>query len=135
MDALVMDINVKMKRNLSSFFIQEKAQLNRSSSKLMVSSLIVYANMLPNYIQTTNQSLWYAIVYSVDFILNVDSGGLTENFEFEIQEDTEVFESCSAMMNGNMYIFGGHRNKQEGYKRNQVRIGLDSRSLALKLGP
>ena len=28
------------------------------------------------------------------------------------------------MMNGNMYIFGGHRNKEEGYKRNQVRIRL-----------
>ena len=63
--------------------------------------------------------LWYAILYSVDSILY--SGGLTENFNFEIQEDTEVFESCSAMMNGNMYIFGGHRNKEEGYKRNQVR--------------
>ena len=56
---------------------------------------------------------------------------MTENFNFEIDEDTEVFESCSAMINGNMYIFGGHRNKEEGYKRNQVRIGLDSRSLVL----
>ena len=65
--------------------------------------------------------LWYALLYSVDSILKFYSGGLTENFNFEIDEDTEVFESCSAMMNGNMYIFGGHRNKEEGYKRNQVR--------------
>ena len=42
------------------------------------------------------------------------------DFEFEIEEESEVWESCSAMLNGNMYIFGGHRNKDVGYKRNQV---------------
>ena len=47
---------------------------------------------------------------------------MTENFEFEIDEESEVWESCSAMLNGNMYIFGGHRNKDVGYKRNQVSI-------------
>ena len=41
MDALVMVMNVKKKRNLSSYFIQEKAQLSQSSSKLMVSFLFV----------------------------------------------------------------------------------------------
>ena len=41
-------------------------------------------------------------------------GGVTENFEFTINDDTEVDISCSALLNGELFVFGG-RNK-----RNQV---------------
>ena len=63
---------------------------------------------------------WRSVEYSSTSFLKFCSGGVTENFDFEIDEESEVWESCSAMLNGNMYIFGGHRNKDVGYKRNQV---------------
>lgn len=61
-------------------------------------------------------------------------GGVTENFEFEIGEESEVWESCSAMLNGNMYIFGGHRNKDVGYKRNQISKVRNSSCKLKRLG-
>ena len=34
-------------------------------------------------------------------------GGTNENFEFIMNEDTQVYSSCSAELNGEMLIFGG----------------------------
>lgn len=51
---------------------------------------------------------------------NFDSGDITENFEFTINDDTEVQQSCSAMLNGELFIIGGE------YKKNQVIIYLQS---------
>ena len=105
MDALVMAMTVKfLKRSLFLFFTQEKIQINLCLLKLMVS--------------------WSLKFFSIEFLSKFYSGGVTENFEFEIDEESEVWESCSAMLNGNMYIFGGHRNKDVGYKRNQVSINI-----------
>ena len=32
---------------------------------------------------------------------------MTENFEFKINDDTEVYRSCSARLNGEVFVFGG----------------------------
>ena len=40
-------------------------------------------------------------------------GGVTENFEFEMGTDTEVYDSCSAMLNGETFIFGGNKEKKQ----------------------
>ena len=34
-------------------------------------------------------------------------GGITEGFEFQMDEDTQVYSSCSAQLNGDVYVFGG----------------------------
>ena len=34
-------------------------------------------------------------------------GGKTENFEIKINDDTEVYGSCSSMLNGELFVFGG----------------------------
>ena len=51
---------------------------------------------------------------------NFDSGDITENFEFTINDDTEVQQSCSAILNGELFIIGGEN------KKNQVIIYLQS---------
>jgi len=38
---------------------------------------------------------------------NFFQGGVTENFEFKINDDTEVYGSCSATMNGEVFVIGG----------------------------
>ena len=53
------------------------------------------------------------------------NGGITEGFEFQMDEDTEIEKSCSAMLNGELYVFGG----THGDKRKQVK------SLRYKLKP
>ena len=40
-------------------------------------------------------------------------GGVTENFEFEMGTDTEVYDSCSAILNGETFIFGGGKEKKQ----------------------
>ena len=37
----------------------------------------------------------------------IHQGGVTENFEFKINDDTEVIRSCSATLNGEVFVFGG----------------------------
>ena len=34
-------------------------------------------------------------------------GGITEGFEFQMDEDTGVDHSCSAQLNGELFVFGG----------------------------
>ena len=46
-------------------------------------------------------------------------GGVTENFEFKINEDTEINESCSSLLNGELFVFGGFRTDHN--KRKQVK--------------
>ena len=43
---------------------------------------------------------------------------MTENFEFKINEDTEVFYSCSAKLNGEVFVFGGSSTSNN--RRKQV---------------
>ena len=47
-------------------------------------------------------------------------GGVTENFEFQIDDDTEVFYSCSATLNGELFVFGGSSTSNN--RRKQVLI-------------
>ena len=44
------------------------------------------------------------------------NGGITEGFEFQMDEDTEINKSCSAMLKGELFVFGG----KNGIKRKQV---------------
>ena len=32
---------------------------------------------------------------------------VTENFDFKINDDTEVYQSCSSVLNGEVFLFGG----------------------------
>ena len=50
------------------------------------------------------------------FSLKHNQGGVTENFEFEINDDTEVIRTCSATLNGEVFVFGGS-NKSNNIKK------------------
>ena len=39
-------------------------------------------------------------------------GGLDLNFQFTMGARTDVYGSCSAILNGEFYIFGGHQGFQ-----------------------
>ena len=43
---------------------------------------------------------------------------MTENFEFKINDDTEVYQSCSARLNGEVFVFGGFNTSNN--RRRQV---------------
>ena len=40
---------------------------------------------------------------------------MTEGFEFHVDEDTEVVRSCSAMLNGELFVFGGSSKTRQVY--------------------
>ena len=44
---------------------------------------------------------------------NINLGGVTENFEFKMDDDTEVYRSCSATLNGELFVFGGSSKKKQ----------------------
>ena len=49
-------------------------------------------------------------LYTRDFkpsVLIQPNGGITEGFEFYFDDETEVVRSCSALLNGELYVFGG----------------------------
>ena len=50
---------------------------------------------------------------------NFISGVQTENFEFEINDDTEVYGSCSSLLNGELFVFGGANSSNN--RRKQVK--------------
>ena len=69
---------------------------------------------------------WFNPMVSLEYhykilFQNFNSGDITENFEFTINDDTEVQQSCSAMLNGELFIIGGEN------KKNQVIVYLQSR--------
>ena len=48
-------------------------------------------------------------------------GGTTDNFQFKMDDDTEVLYSCSSLLNGELFVFGGfntsnNRRKQVNFK-------------------
>ena len=45
---------------------------------------------------------------------------MTENFEFKINDDTEVYHSCSATLNGDVFVFGGYNTSNN--RRKQVEL-------------
>ena len=47
------------------------------------------------------------------FSLTLNLGGVTENFEFKMDDDTEVYRSCSATLNGELYVFGGFTQSKQ----------------------
>ena len=53
-------------------------------------------------------SLFNSILFN-----NFNEGGVTENFEFTINDDTEVYGSCSALLNGELFVFGGYNKKNQ----------------------
>ena len=48
-------------------------------------------------------------------VLIQPNGGMTEGFEFHVDEDTEVVRSCSAMLNGELFVFGGSSKTRQVY--------------------
>lgn len=48
-----------------------------------------------------------------EMIIFIIKGGITQGFEFHINEDTEIIRSCSAMLNGEFFIFGGTNFKRQ----------------------
>ena len=46
-------------------------------------------------------------------ILDTFEGGITEGFEFFMGENTEVVRSCSAILNGELFVFGGSSKKRQ----------------------
>ena len=44
-------------------------------------------------------------------------GDLTENFDFKINDDTEVYQSCSSVLNGEVFVFGGQNTSINGRKQ------------------
>ena len=57
-------------------------------------------------------------------------GGITEGFEFHMDEDTEVVRSCSALLNGELFVFGGNSKKRQvGSKDLQILSILDFSAL------
>ena len=47
---------------------------------------------------------------------------MTENFEFKINDDTEVYSSCSSVLNGEVFVFGGHNSSYN--RKKQVNLNL-----------
>ena len=44
-------------------------------------------------------------------IYSNDLGGVEENFEFTLEPETSAYKSCSAMLNGELFVFGGSGTK------------------------
>ena len=44
-------------------------------------------------------------------------GGVTENFEFKINDDTQVYDSCSSTLNGEVFVFGGYNTSNNWRKQ------------------
>ena len=59
-------------------------------------------------------------MFKYDFWNHFNLGGVTENFEFKINDDTEVYLSCSATLNGEVFVFGGTSTSNN--KRKQVNL-------------
>ena len=56
----------------------------------------------------SKSSLFNSILFD-----NFYQGGVTENFEFTINDDTEVNGSCSSLLNGEIFVFGGYSKKSQ----------------------
>ena len=64
-------------------------------------------------------NLTVSVFFEVLFRDNFISGGQTENFEFKINDDTQVYESCSSVLNGELFVFGGANSSNN--RRKQVK--------------
>ena len=60
------------------------------------------------------------LVFKHGYLNYFNLGGVTENFEFKINDDTEVFRSCSAKLNGEVFVFGGSSTSNN--ERKQVSL-------------
>ena len=68
-------------------------------------------------------------IFNWDSAIKSNWGGITENFEFKMDDDTEVYRSCSAALYGELFVFGGYTSAMN--KRKQV-SNLDSDFIWLK---
>ena len=53
---------------------------------------------------------------------NCFEGGVSENFEFQLGDDTDAFRSCSAILNGELYVFGGNNKKKQVFNLQRFRL-------------
>ena len=47
-------------------------------------------------------------------------GGTTANFDFKMDDDAEVYRSCSSLLNGELFVFGGSNTSNN--RRKQVNM-------------
>ena len=65
------------------------------------------------------------LVFNDGFLDNFNLGDVTENFVFKINNDTEVYGSCSATLNGEVFVFGGENtsyNRRKQVSMNQRKV-------------
>ena len=55
---------------------------------------------------------------------------MTENFDFKINGDTEVQYSCSSVLNGEVFVFGGNNSSNNRKKQVTLNLRLISASFA-----
>ena len=58
---------------------------------------------------------------------------MTENFDFKINEDTEVYYSCSSVLNGEVLVFGGYNTSNNRKKQVKLNLRLIQRYLISKI--
>ena len=46
-------------------------------------------------------------------MLNSPLGGKDENLDFKMGQNTSVYDSCSAKLNGEMFVFGGYESQKK----------------------
>ena len=59
-------------------------------------------------------------VFQPRFFKDFIQGGVSENFEFKINNDTQVLMSCSSILKGEVFLFGGYDTNNN--IRNQVSL-------------
>lgn len=59
-------------------------------------------------------------VFQPRFFKGFIQGGVSENFEFKINNDTQVLMSCSSILKGEVFLFGGYDTNNN--IRNQVSL-------------
>ena len=64
---------------------------------------------------------WWVINFG--FLIYFIQGGVNKNFEFTINDNTEVYNSCSSMLNGEVFVFGGSSTSNN--RRKQVNLDLE----------
>ena len=69
---------------------------------------------------TSHSTKWSVFFSQTFYILN--QGGVTENFDFKINDDTEVYQSCSSVLNGEVFVFGGYNSSNN--RKKQVKLNL-----------
>ena len=80
-----------------------------------------FGTLFRKFYQTIGSHTTRRWVFNPSFLSNFIQGGTNDNLEFKMDEDTEVFYSCSSLLNGELFVFGGistsnNQRKQVNFK-------------------